>query len=78
MAGIGLNIHPNTDDPAFHLTDPTRCWLSMITHFGYRLEDLRAFMLNGLDGAWVEEETRLQWKREWSNDFDALREKYGV
>ena len=76
MGRAGLRIHPNTDDPAFHLTDPTRCWLSMAADFGYSLADLRGFMLNGLDGAWIDDGLRARWKREWSAEFDRLVEEY--
>ena len=76
MGRAGLRIHPNTDDPAFHLTDPTRCWQSMMADFGYSLADLRGFMLNGLDGAWIDDGLRARWKREWSAEFDRLVEEY--
>lgn len=72
MAGVGLKIHPNTDDPAFHLINPTQCWERMITDFGYGLRDVRDFMCNGLVGAWIDEETRREWLREWTAEFDDL------
>lgn len=72
MAKAGLRIHPNTDDPSFHLTDPTTCWHSMMANFGYSLDDLRDFMLNGLAGAWVDEATRDAWRKDWSEEFDRL------
>lgn len=76
MGPAGLRIHPNTDDPAFHLTDPTRCWRSMVVDFGYSPADLRGFMLNGLDGAWIDDGLRARWKREWSAEFDRLAAEY--
>ena len=78
MGRAGLRIHPNTDDPAFHLTDPTRCWQSMVEDFGYSFADLRGFMLNGLDGAWIEDGLRARWKREWSAELDRLAAEYGA
>ena len=77
MGRAGLRIHPNTDDPAFHRTDPTRCWESMVVDFGYTLADLRGFMLNGLDGAWIDDGLRAAWKREWSAEFDRLAAEHG-
>ncbi len=73
MARRGLRIHPNTDDPTFHNVTPTLAWGMMLRDFGYTLDDLRAFMLNGLDAAWIDEHTRRNWRREWSAEFDALR-----
>ncbi len=54
---------------------PTAAWQMMIEHFGFGLDDLRGFMLNGLDGAWLPDVTRRRWRREWSAEFDALRER---
>jgi len=41
--------------------------------FGFGLDHLRQFMLNGLDGAWISNVTRRQWKRDWTREFDRLR-----
>jgi adenosine deaminase len=73
MARRGLRIHPNTDDPTFHNVTPSLAWQMMVRDFGYTLDDLRAFMLNGVDAAWIDDHTRRRWRREWSAEFDALR-----
>jgi adenosine deaminase len=73
MPREGLRIHPNTDDPAFHLVTPTDTWLMMVEQFGFNLDHLRQFMINGLDGAWLPDDIRQKWKKQWSREFDALR-----
>ena len=73
MPGLGLRIHPNTDDPTLHKVTPTRAWLMMVRDFGFSLDDLRGFMLNGLDAAWMDESTRRAWRAEHSAQFDAAR-----
>ncbi|WP_257214724.1 adenosine deaminase family protein [Variovorax sp. 54] len=73
MPGLGLRIHPNTDDPTLHQVTPTGAWLMMVRDFGFGLDDLRGFMHNGLDGAWIDDTQRRQWRTEWSTAFDALR-----
>lgn len=73
MPGLGLRIHPNTDDPTLHKVTPTQAWLMMTRDFGFSLDDLRDFMHNGLDGAWIDDTTRRQWIPQWSAEFDALR-----
>ncbi len=78
MARAGLKIHPNTDDPAFHLINPTQCWQRMVTDFDYGLSQLRDFMCNGLAGAWIDEETRRQWLGEWTTEFDNLVAEAGM
>jgi adenosine deaminase len=73
----GLKIHPNTDDPALHRVTPTQAWQMMLSDFGFGLDQLREFMLNGLDGAWMDAGTRRTWRGEWSATFDALRSRLG-
>jgi len=73
MPGLGLRIHPNTDDPAFHLVTPTEAWVMMVEDFGFDLDHLRQFMINGLDGAWLPGGLRARMKRDWCARFDALR-----
>jgi adenosine deaminase len=37
------------------------------------LDDIRHFMHNGLDAAWIDEGQRTAWRMEWTREFDALR-----
>ncbi len=73
MPKLGLRIHPNTDDPTLHHVTPTQAWASMQRDFGFGADDLRSFMLNGLDAAWIDDATRRQWKSAWGLRFDDLR-----
>lgn len=73
MPGLGLRIHPNTDDPTLHKVTPTQAWLMMTRDFGFGLDDLRGFMHNGLDGAWIDDTQRRAWRTQWSDAFDSLR-----
>jgi adenosine deaminase len=76
MAVAGLKIHPNTDDPAFHLVDPINCQRMMLEAFGYSIDDLKSFMLNGLEGSWLDSTTKRNLSKEWSKEFDELRQQY--
>jgi adenosine deaminase len=73
MPGLGLRIHPNTDDPTLHKVTPTQSWLMMVRDFGFGLDALRGFMHNGLDGAWIDDALRRDWRVQWDQRFDALR-----
>jgi adenosine deaminase len=73
MPARGMRVHPNTDDPTFHHVTPTLAWQMMVRDFGFGIDDLRAFMLNGLDAAWIDDDTRRRWRREWAAEFDTLR-----
>ncbi len=72
MPGLGLRVHPNTDDPTLHHVTPTGAWLMMARDFGFGLADLRGFMLNGLDAAWIDDGTRRAWRQSFGHQFDAL------
>ncbi len=73
MPGLGLRIHPNTDDPTLHLVTPTQAWQKMVADFGFRVADLRDFMHNGIDAAWVDEGTKRDWRQRFNSEFDAAR-----
>jgi adenosine deaminase len=73
MPGLGLRIHPNTDDPTLHHVNPTQAWHMMVRDFGFGLDDLRGFLLNGIDAAWADEGERRRWRAEWTQQFDTLR-----
>jgi adenine deaminase len=73
MPALGLRVHPNTDNPTLHKVTPTRAWLMMVQDFGFSLDDIRHFMHNGLDAAWIDEGQRTAWRMEWTREFDALR-----
>jgi adenosine deaminase len=76
MPSLGLRIHPNTDDPTLHHVDPTRAWGMMVRDFGFTIDDLRGFMLNGIAGAWIPPEQRTRWLSGWAAEFDALRARH--
>ena len=73
MARLGLRLHPNTDNPTLHKVTPTDAWLMMTRDFGFCLDDVRDFMHNGLDAAWIDDRLRAKWRQEWSGEFEVLR-----
>jgi adenine deaminase len=76
MAQLGLRMHPNTDDPALHFVNPTQAWHMMVRDFGCSIGDVRAMMVNGFDGAWIDETVRRDWRGQWLAQFDQLRLDY--
>jgi adenine deaminase len=72
LAGIGIAIHPNTDDPTLHHVNPTQAWQMMIEHFGYGVADMRQWLVNGLSAAWIDEPTRREWLTRDLAAFDRL------
>jgi adenosine deaminase len=78
MRKLGLKIHPNSDDPMLHNISQTKAWSMMVEDLDFTIADLRDFMLNGLDGAWISETERSQWKAEWAAEFDSLAAQYAA
>jgi adenosine deaminase len=72
MARRGLKIMVDCDDPPMFQTDPTSDYVAMAEHMGFGPEDLREFVLNGIDGSWLDDPTKRRWRREWSREIDAL------
>ena len=68
----GLKIMLDCDDPPMFKTDPTNDYIVAADHMGFGPEDFRQFMLNGIDGSWVDEPTKRRWRREWSAEVDDL------
>jgi adenosine deaminase len=73
MPGLGLRIHPNTDDPTLHHVNPTQAWHMMVKDFGFGLDELRGFLLNGIDAAWMDETEKAGLRSDWCARFDDLR-----
>ena len=76
MVEMGLRVHPNTDDPTMHHVNATQTWMLMYNFLNFSLDQLKQFMINGIDGAWIDEETKQKWKTQWSQEFDALAKKF--
>eukprot|EP01030_Chromulinospumella_sphaerica_P008047 gene8047-7876_t len=69
MPAAGLRIHPNTDDPTLHQVNPTQAWAMMVRDFGFGAANLRSFLVNGLDAAWIDDGTRRAWQAQWLAAF---------
>ena len=78
MARRGLCIFPNSDDPPLHHTDPGKAYIDMVELFGYDLNDIRQFIINSINGAFVDESDKKRWRIEWLKEFDILRSKLEI
>ncbi len=73
MSELGLRIMPNSDDPPLHHTDPANCYTLMIEQFGFSLDELRQQIAVGIDAAWISDDLKRAWTREWLAEFDHHR-----
>jgi adenosine deaminase len=72
MKERGIKLMIDCDDPPMFQTDPTKDYVIAAEHMGFTVEDFRQCLLNAIDGAWVDEPTKRQWRREWLAEYDAL------
>jgi adenosine deaminase len=72
MARRGLKIMVDCDDPPMFKTDPTNDYVAIVEHMGFGPEDVREFVLNGIDGSWLDDLIKRHWRREWSREIDEL------
>lgn len=79
MVELGLKVFPNSDDPTMHHISISESWLLMMNWLGFSLADLRGFLANSIDAAWVDDETKIVWGQLWLPEFDRLaREAFGA
>lgn len=79
MVELGLKVFPNSDDPTMHHISISESWLLMMNWLGFSLADLRGFLVNSIDAAWVDDETKIVWRQLWLPEFDRLaREAFGA
>jgi adenosine deaminase len=72
MAEHGLSIMINSDDSGTSGTDIGREYILMAEHMGFGPSDFKQFVMNGIDGAWLDESTKRQWRMEWSREIESL------
>ncbi len=73
MADAGLKLTINSDDPPMLATSLVNEYSILHSVMGFGLDDLKEFALNGIDGSWLDQSTKSQWRREWSTEIDEMR-----
>lgn len=72
MADGGLKMMINSDDPTMMGSDLAGEYIKVHDTMGFSLDEIKAFALNGLDGAWIDDTTRATWRADWSSEIDTL------
>lgn len=72
MGRRGLKIMINSDDSGTANTDLGREYILMAEQMGFKPADFKQYVLNGIDGAWLDESTKRQWRQHWSLEIDDL------
>lgn len=72
MVKQGLRVFPNSDDPTMHHIHIWESWMLMFNFLGFELYEVRDFVENSIDAAWVDDAQKAAWKKEWLSEFDRL------
>lgn len=72
MVKEGLKVFPNSDDPTMHHIDIWESWLLMFNWLGFSLPQLKGMVENSIEAAWVDENLKEEWKKDWLAEFDRL------
>jgi len=72
MDARGLKIMLNSDDPGMMQSNIGDAYIMVGEYMRFEPGDFKRFVLNGIDGAWVDESTKRQWRAEWSQEINNL------
>ncbi|MDG2428278.1 MAG: adenosine deaminase [Acidimicrobiales bacterium] len=72
MADAGLKLTINSDDPPMFGIDLAMEYCTLYHQMGFTPDDLKTFALNGIDAAWIDDQTKREWRSTWSNEIDGL------
>lgn len=72
MAARGLKLMLNSDDPTMFHTDIGTEFVKMTNAAGWEPATIRRFVLNGIDGSWLDDSEKQRYRREFETEFDRL------
>jgi adenosine deaminase len=72
MVAAGLRVTINSDDPTMFHTDIGREYVDLCGALGYRVDQVREFVLNGVDAAWLDDTDRAAMRADFTKELDEL------
>lgn len=72
MASRGLKIMLNSDDPPMFHTDIGREYVGMTTAAGWAPQQVREFVINGIEGAWLDDGEKRRLRQQFDQELDQL------
>jgi adenosine deaminase len=72
MMDRGLRVMLNSDDPPMIGFNPAQIYILAREQMGFEPADFKGLVLNGIDGAWLDENTKRKWRKEWSQEIDQM------
>jgi adenosine deaminase len=72
MADEGLRIMINSDDPPMFHTDIGTEYVGTATAAGWGPDRVRAFVMNGIEGAWLDDDEKRRMRSAFERELDEL------
>ena len=72
MAARSLKIMLDCDGPPMFKTTPSNDYIVAADNMGFGPADFREFVMNGIDGTWLDDPTKGRMRREWGEEISAL------
>jgi adenosine deaminase len=72
MVDEGLRIMLNSDDPPMFHTDIGTEYVGMVAAADWSPETVRTFVMNGIDGAWLDDDEKRRMRSEFERELDEL------
>jgi adenosine deaminase len=72
MVGAGLAVTVNSDDPTMFHTDIGKEYVDLCTALGYGTDQVRRFVLAGVDAAWLDDSDRSALRASFTAELDDL------
>jgi adenosine deaminase len=72
MFDLGIKLMIDCDDPPMFATDPTRDYEIAVDAWGWGPAELRTTVMNGIDGSWLDADTKANLKADLGAEIDAL------
>ncbi|SEL21526.1 adenosine deaminase [Pacificibacter marinus] len=76
MKEAGLNVTINSDDPPFFFTTLAQEYEIAYRDMGFTLADIKASILQGIQGSWLSQDQRVALAKNWAVEIDDLIATY--
>jgi adenosine deaminase len=72
MISRGIKVVIGADDPTLAKTTLGHEYVLLADHMGYGAQEFQRFVLNGIDGSWLDESTKRDWRKQYSEEIELL------
>jgi adenosine deaminase len=72
MVDLGLRVVLSSDEPAILNAGLVENYIFARERMGFSPSEFKQLVLNGIEGAWLDEATKRQWREDWTREIDTF------